>query len=120
MLTVNKIKKQENTKKDKQFIPSVKKFLKYDMQMKSEKLTTRIVKHLTYLAKMILNNKISVETDHSDRRLLTQLVAGKIPKKDKKVLLIEDYRLHSCFRDAVKVIEDSVKENGRSKKITSS
>ncbi len=120
MLTVNKIKKQENTKKDKQFFPSVKKFLKYDMQTKSEKLTTRIVKHLTYLAKMILNNKISVETDHSDRRLLTQLVAGKIPKKDKKVLLIEDYRLHSCFRDAVKVIEDSVKENGRSKKITSS
>ena len=120
LLTVNKIKKQENAKKDKQFIPCVKKFLKYDMQTKSEKITARIVKHLTYLARMILNNKISIETDHSDRRLLTQLVTGKIPQKDKKVLLIEDYRLHSCFRDAVKVIEESVKENGRSKKVASS
>ncbi len=83
LLTVNKIKKQENAKKDKQFIPSVKKFLKYDMQTKSVKLTARIVKHLTYLARMILNSKISIETDHSDRRLLTQLVAGKIPEKVK-------------------------------------
>ena len=90
------------------------------MQTKSVKLTARIVKHLTYLARMILNSKISIETDHSDRRLLTQLVAGKIPEKDKIVLLIEDYRLHSCFRDAVKVIEDSVKENGRGKKVASS
>ncbi len=120
LLTVNKIKKQENAKKDKRFIPSVKKFLKYDMQTKSEKLTPRIIKHLTYLAKMILNNKISVDTDHSDRRLLTHLATGKIAEKDKKVLLIEDYRLHSCFKDAVKVIEDSVKENGRSKKVASS
>ena len=106
LLTVNKIKKQEIAKKDKQFIPCIKKFLKYDMQTKSEKLTTRIVKHLTYLARMILNNKISIETDHSERRLLAHLVAGKIPEKDKKVLLIEDYRLHSCFRDAIKVIEE--------------
>jgi ribosomal protein L31E len=119
LLTVNKIKKQENAKKDKKFIPSVKKFLKYDMQTKSVKLTPRIVKHLTYLAKMILNNKISIDTDHSDRRLLTHLTTGKITEKDKKVLLIEDYRLHSCFKDAVKVIEDSLKENGRSKKVTS-
>ena len=59
--------------------------------------------------------------DHSDHRLLRQLVAGKIPEKDKKVLLIEDYRLHGCFRNASKTIEDSVKENGRaSKKITTS
>jgi hypothetical protein len=119
LLSVNKIKKREDMKKNKQFIPSIKKYLKYDMKTRGQKLTPKITRNLKFLASSILNGKIPVSIDHSDRRTLRHILSNKTHALDKKLVLVEDYRLHSCFKEAIRIIEKNLKgeeKNGRIRK----
>ncbi len=78
------------------------------MATKGQKLTPTVIKNLKFLANSILNGKIPVKIDHSDRRTLRQIVSNKTHENDKKVVLVEDYRLHGRFKEALKMIENNI------------
>ncbi len=87
------------------------------MATKGQKLTPAVIKKFKFLANSILNGKIPVKIDHSDRRTLRQIVSNKTHENDKKVVLVEDYRLHGCFKEALKIIQNNIKkENGGNSK----
>jgi hypothetical protein len=66
--------------------------------MRGQKLTPNIAKNLKSFSS-ILNCKIPVTIDHSYCRTPIHILSSKTHALDKTLVLIEDYCLHSCFKE---------------------
>ena len=114
--------KRNNLKKKREgkVIPSVKKYLKLDFEGKGENLTPFVTKNLLHICELILSDKIHVDVSHSDRGVIEHIVDKDTPMKDIKFTLVEDFRIHSYIRKAVKQLEEIQQQeqrqiNGRKK-----
>ncbi|CAB3987890.1 Hypothetical predicted protein [Paramuricea clavata] len=105
-------KKNVQKKRESRLIPSINRFLNYDIDEKGNNLTPQIVKNLLHVCDLIYHNKIEVKTHPSDLEVLEYILDKDTPQKDVKFTLVEDFRIHAHIRKAVKILESVVKNGG--------
>ncbi|CAB3978335.1 Hypothetical predicted protein [Paramuricea clavata] len=97
-------------KKENRLIPCVSNFLKLDFDQKSQQISPTIIRHLLHVCELIVRDKLDIKIDHGDRGVLEHITSKDCPKKDIKFTLVEDMRIHSYIRKAVRQLE-AIKQN---------
>ncbi|CAB4003039.1 Hypothetical predicted protein, partial [Paramuricea clavata] len=97
-------------KKESRLIPCVSNFLRLDFDQKSQQISPTIIRHLLHVCELIVRDKLDIKIDHGDRGVLEHITSKDCPKKDIKFTLVEDMRIHSYIRKAVRQLE-AIKQN---------
>ena len=102
---INKIKNLNKNKNSKEFLLSVKRFLKAALNRKSKLYNKLLVNKLTYMnATNVAQGKIEISLTVTKKYFLKKITSKKFSQQDFKILLI-DFLLSSCLSTAVKLIE---------------
>jgi hypothetical protein len=91
--------------KASRFIPATKKYLKSSFIEKTERITPNVVNNLLYLYENIVSGKIPVDISRADKGLMRHILDKSMPHADVKLFLVEDWRLHFYFQEALDIIE---------------
>ncbi|CAB3977265.1 Hypothetical predicted protein [Paramuricea clavata] len=102
----------EKKKKESRFLPCISNYMKLDFEQRSERISPTIIRHLLHVCRLILTNTFdNIKIDNGDRGVLEHITSKDCPKKDIKYTLVEDIRIHSYIRKAVRQLEDIKKKN---------
>ena len=113
-------KKNIQKKRESRLIPSLNKFLRYDIDEKGANITPQMVTNLLHVCELIYTNKIDVKTHPSDLEVMEYILDKDTLQKDIKFTLVEDFHIHAYIRKAVKILEGLRKKEingGNSKKV---
>ena len=93
-------------RKESRFIPATKKYLKSSFIEKTERITPNVVNNLLDLCENIVSVKyLSIYHVLADEGLMRHILDKSTPHADVKLFLIEDWRLHFYFHEALDILE---------------
>jgi hypothetical protein len=102
-------------RKQERFLPLIKSYLKASFA-KREKMfndNPQIIRHLVFLCRNIVNEKIPSSISGADKALMTLIADKHTPKEDVRLHLLEDYRILYYCGEALRACETSRSlENG--------
>jgi hypothetical protein len=108
-------KKDIKKRKQERFLPLIKSYLKASFA-KREKMfndNPQIIRHLVFLCRNIVNEKIPSSISGADKALMTLIADKHTPKEDVRLHLLEDYRILYYCGEALRACETSRSlENG--------
>jgi hypothetical protein len=108
-------KKDIKNRKQERFLPLIKSYLKASFA-KREKMfndNPQIIRHLVFLCRNIVNEKIPSSISGADKALMTLIADKHTPKEDVRLHLLEDYRILYYCGEALRACETSHSlENG--------
>ena len=78
----------------------------------------QIIRHLGFLCRNIVNEKIPSCISGADKSLMTLIADKHTPKEDVRLHLLEDYRIHYYCGEAIRLCETlrSLENGGRREK----
>jgi hypothetical protein len=106
-------KKDIKKRKQERFLPLVKGFLKASFAKKEKMITDnpRIIGHMVFLCRNIINGKIPCSITGADKALMTLIADKHTDRQDVRLHLLEDYRTHYYCNEALPHCE-TLRENG--------
>jgi hypothetical protein len=106
-------KKDIKKRKQERFLPLVKGFLKASFAKKEKMITDnpRIIGHMVFLCRNIINGKIPCSITGADKALMTLIADKHTDRQDVRLHLLEDYRTHYYCNEALRHCE-TLRENG--------
>ena len=108
-------KKDIKKRKQERFLPTVRSYLKASFAKREKMLNDnpQIIRHLVFLCKNIINDKIPCSISGADKALMTLIVDKHTAKEDVRLHLLEDYHIHYYCGEALRACETSRSlENG--------
>ena len=106
-------KKDMKKRKQERFLPLVKGFLKASFSKKEKMMNDnpRIIGHMVFLCRNIINGKIQCSITGADKALMTLIADKHTDRQDVRLHLLEDYRIHYYCNEALRNCE-TLRENG--------
>jgi hypothetical protein len=108
-------KKDIKKRKQERFLPLVKSYLKASFAKREKMLNDnqQITRHLVFLCRDIINDKIHSCISGADKALMVYIADKHTEKEDVRLHLLEDYRIHYYCSEALRACETSrSSENG--------
>ena len=111
-------KKDIKKRKQERFLPLVKGFLKASFAKKEKMITDnpRIIGHMVFLCRNIINGKIPCSITGADKALMTLIADKHTDRQDVRLHLLEDYRIHYYCNEALRNCENLRENGGRREK----
>ena len=106
-------KKDIKKRKQERFLPLVKSYLKASFSKKENMMNNnpRIIGHMVFLCRNIINGKIPCSISGADKALMTLIADKHTDRQDVRLYLLEDYRIHYYCNEALRNCE-TLRENG--------
>ena len=108
-------KKDIKKRKQERFLPLVRSYLKASFAKREKMLNDnpQIIRHLFFLCRNIINDKIPCSISGADKALMALIADKHTEKEDVRLHLLEDYRIHYYCGEALPACETSRSlENG--------